>query len=242
MPGATSSWAAPPSSQPRLDGLTQDYFLPVTSPAGASLYPCLHDLGNLGSRSFPGPIEPHRAILDARRYYTIPCRYSRLSKLLRMKDYLPLVVAVIAAATALSGYLINSAAGRRTDRARRYAEALDAIERYRQLPYSFLRLHNGTTEMRIELARMLGEVQVSLALYRRWLALESPELGAAYDAVVDKIREQNSGFRRDALSRPIADEDLAIEIDRPYKFDDRPQRAELLRIMRKHLALSRNLM
>jgi len=88
---------------------------------------------------------------------------------------------------------------------------------------------------------MLGEVQVSLALYRRWLTLESPELGAAYDAVVDKIREQNSGFRRDALSRPVADGDLAIEIGRPYKFDDRPQRAELLRVMGEHLTLRRNL-
>ena len=57
------------------------------------------------------------------------------STLCCVKDYVPLLVAVVAAMTALAGYLLNGASSRRMERMRRYAEALDAVERYHQLPY-----------------------------------------------------------------------------------------------------------
>jgi len=34
------------------------------------------------------------------------------------------------------------------ERMRRYADALDAVERYRQLPYTLRRRHNETAEIR----------------------------------------------------------------------------------------------
>ena len=88
---------------------------------------------------------------------------------------------------------------------------------------------------------MLGDVQVSLAFHRRWTSLESQELGAAYGAVVDKIREKNNDYRKEALASPAVGNYLAIEIGTPYKFDDKVEREELFRVMRRHLKLRRNL-
>lgn len=116
------------------------------------------------------------------------------------------------------------------------------VERYRQLPYTFLRLHNETPETRAELAELLGETQKSLSFYRRWLTLESTEIGAAYDNLVDKVRERNSEFRRDALSRPTPAADVDIEAGYLYTFDDRAERLACINLMRKHLGLLRNLL
>jgi hypothetical protein len=153
-----------------------------------------------------------------------------------------IVVSLIAAATALTGYLLSNAGGRRIERARRYAEALDTVERYRQLPYTFLRLHDGTPETRARLAEMLGETQTALSFHRRWLTLESAELGAAYDTLVDKVRERNSEFRKDALSRPASSSDSQIETGYLYMFDDKKERLECFRVMRKHLSILRNML
>ena len=154
-----------------------------------------------------------------------------------MKNWIPLIVAVIAATTAFIGYLVNSAVGRRLERARYYADALTAVEKYRQLPFTFKRRHDSTKETRAELASMLGDVQVTLAFYRRWLELDSPAVGTAYNRLIDKIRDKNSEFRKLALSSPIAENDADIEIDRnnPYKFEDRAELNECVALMRREL-------
>lgn len=156
-----------------------------------------------------------------------------------MKDWIPLIVAVVAAATALTGYLVNSALSRRLERARYYADALTAVEKYRQLPYTFKRRHDSTNETRAELATMLGDVQVTLAFYRRWLALDSPEVGEAYNRLVNKLREKNSEFRKNALASPIAKSDADIEIDRndPYKHDSRSELDACVALMRQELRI-----
>jgi hypothetical protein len=158
-----------------------------------------------------------------------------------VKDYVPLAVAVVAAMTALLGYLLNGAAGRRAERMRRYADALDAVERYHQLPYTFRRRHNETAEIRDEMARMIADIQVALAFHRRWLRLDVEELGDAYDALVDKIQLTNKNYRKEALATPPASKDVEIEISPRYRFDEDVERAECLRRMRKHLRLWRNI-
>ena len=151
------------------------------------------------------------------------------------------MVAVVAAMTALVGYLLNGAAGRRAERMRRYADALDAVERYRQLPYTFRRRHNETAEIRDEMARMIADVQVALAFHRRWLRLDVDELVDAYDALVDKIQLRNKSYRKDALATPAASRDVEIEISPGYRFDEDLERDECLRRMRRHLRLWRNI-
>ena len=163
------------------------------------------------------------------------------SILVRVKDYVPLAVAIVAAMAALVGYLLNGAAGRRAERMRRYADALDAVERYRQLPYTLRRRHNETAEIRDEMARTIADVQVALAFHRRWLRLDVEELGDAYDALVDKIQLRNKNYRKDALATPPASRDVEIEISPGYRFDEDVERDECLRRMRIHLRLWRNI-
>ena len=76
-----------------------------------------------------------------------------------MRDWIPIVVALIAAAVAVTGYMINGRLGRLREKERSYAEALAAVERYHQLPYWLYRLHDGTPETRAELAKRVGETQ-----------------------------------------------------------------------------------
>jgi hypothetical protein len=158
-----------------------------------------------------------------------------------VKDYIPLLVAVVAAMTALVGYLLNGAAGRRTERMRRYADALDAVERYQQLPYTFRRRHNETAEIRDELARMLADVQVTLSFHRRWLRMDAAELGEAYGALVDKIKLTNKALRTEALAAPPAGRDVEIEISPGHNYNQADERDECLRRMQKYLRLSRNI-
>jgi hypothetical protein len=157
-----------------------------------------------------------------------------------VKDAIPLVVAAIAALTALAGYLLNGAANRRIERGKRYADALDAVEQYRKLPFTFLRRHDGTAARRDELATMLGEVQIALAFHRRWLWLDAPHVGAAYDDLVSKIREKNSTYRKHALGQPTPQNDVDIEIGKPYAFSDKKERMDCVTAMKGELRLSRN--
>lgn len=158
-----------------------------------------------------------------------------------VKDYVPVLVAVVASMTALIGYLLNGAAGRRTERMRRSADALDAVERYQQLPYTFHRRHGETPEVRDELACVLAVVQVAPAFHRRWLRMDAEELGDAYDALVDKVQLKNKSYRTAALAAPPATKDLEIEISGGYRFDQDNERTECLKRMRKRLRLARNI-
>ena len=58
---------------------------------------------------------------------------------------------------------------------------------------------------------------------------------------MDKIRLKNKGYRKDALATPPAGKDVEIEISPGYRYEDDDERAECLRLMRKHLRLLRNI-
>jgi hypothetical protein len=154
-----------------------------------------------------------------------------------LKDWIPLIVAVIAATAVLIGYFVNSSVSRRLEKARDYADALTAVYKYRQMPFTFKRRHDSKPETRAELATMIGDIQVRLAFYRRWLELDSPDVGAAYNCLVDKIREKNSTFRKEALSSPAVSSDTDIEIGTPYQFGDQAELEKCVALMRRELKL-----
>ena len=154
-----------------------------------------------------------------------------------MKDWIPIIVAAIAATAALIGYFVNSAISRRSELTRHYADALAEVEKYRQLPFTFHRRHDSTSQTRAELAKMIGDNQAALAFYRRSLQLGSPAVGMAYARLVDKIREKNSTYRKEALSSPPVSSDIDIEIGRPYSFDIKDELDECIRLMRRELKL-----
>jgi hypothetical protein len=151
-----------------------------------------------------------------------------------MNDWIPLIVAVIAAATALAGYLLNSSINRRIEKARYYAEALNAVEKYGALPYIFKRRHDSSIETRAELANIITDIQASLRFYQGWLELDSPAVGSAYNRLVDKMREKNSQYRREALASPPAKEDKDIEIT-PYDYNAKAEQDHCIALMRHEL-------
>jgi len=86
---------------------------------------------------------------------------------------------------------------------------------------------------------MMSENQAAISFYRRSLQLGSPTVGVAYGRVVDKIREKNSTFRKQALSCPPISNDIDIEIGTPCKFDIEDELDECVRLMRRELKLFR---
>ncbi len=153
-----------------------------------------------------------------------------------MNNWVPLIVAIIAATTGLAGYLLNTSINRRIEKAHYYAEALNAVEKYGALPYIFKRRHDSSKETRAELAHILTDIQATLRFYQGWLELDSPAVGAAYNRLVDKMREKNSEYRRDALSSPPAKEDKDIEIA-PYDFHAKAEQDHCIAVMRQELML-----
>jgi hypothetical protein len=156
-----------------------------------------------------------------------------------LQEWVPVIVAVIAAAAALTGYFLNSAISRREQKARYFAEALSAVERYRQLPYTIRRRHDSTSKTRAELAELIGEEQVNLTFYRRWLALDSPAVVGAYDGLISKIREKNSIYRQEASSAAPIQDDSELGQKIFYEFNDSAEREACLELMRRELKLFR---
>ena len=151
---------------------------------------------------------------------------------------MPAIAAAIAAVVAVFGYLVNARLSRLSERARAYAEALNAIEQYKQLPYWFYRIHNESPETRVQLAERLGTTQEALAFHRRWLELTSPRVGAAYNAYLDKLQTTNADYREEALTLPPPGRDKDIEsVRNRYRSHSAAERAACVSVMRADLRL-----
>jgi hypothetical protein len=83
---------------------------------------------------------------------------------------------------------------------------------------------------------MITDVQATLRFYQGWLELDSPAVVAAYNCLVNKMREKNREYRREALSAPPAQEDKNIEIT-PYDYDAKAEQDHCIAAMRQELKL-----
>ena len=157
-----------------------------------------------------------------------------------MQDWISVIVALIAGVAALTGYLANSRMNRINDKIKAYAEALAAVEHYKMLPDTIYKLHDSTAETRSQLAKMIVETQESLAFHRRWLDLDSPTVGSAYNKLVDKVRETNSTYRQIAFDAPPPSSDSDLESFRgKFYSHSEAERAECVMAMRRELKLFR---
>jgi hypothetical protein len=110
-----------------------------------------------------------------------------------MKEFVPVVAAVLAAVAAVLGYLLNARIGRLRERERYFAEALLATEQYKQLAHLRHRLDDPE-----EAAKKISEVHEKLAYHRRWLQLNSPAVAARYRTLVIHLRNKEF-FRPDGV-------------------------------------------
>jgi len=101
-----------------------------------------------------------------------------------------IVGAGIAAFFAIRAYKKQQADGRRDERAKLYAEALRAVEDYREAPYRILR-KDGSREARRDITQHLSEVKSRIRFYSGWLAIHAPEtVRMAYETYVRTARDE----------------------------------------------------
>jgi hypothetical protein len=111
-----------------------------------------------------------------------------------------LSTAIIAGLVALTGYLLNQFANRRERKSKVYAEALEAIREYQELPYKIRRRPDSSGTTRAALGDKTGEVVSRLWFYRAWLQTDSAEPGsteasAKLDSISAVSRPFEAGWR-----------------------------------------------
>ena len=152
-----------------------------------------------------------------------------------MNEWVPLTVASITALVAIIGYLANGSINRLSERRKAYAQALADLEKLKQLPYDIRRRPDSSAESRVRVAEAISQALAVVAFHRRWLMLDSKDVGSAYNALVAKVRDANAQFRKEALEAPAATEDHLLHLDNIYRYDDRPERDACIQAMRKEL-------
>ena len=148
-------------------------------------------------------------------------------------DWLALTAVLITAVVALFGYWITQRTARRDRLAKSYAEALEAVAAYEELPYRIRR--RAGANYREELSRRTSDVQESLFFHRAWISMESESAGDAYDALVRKAKKRGGIHRRDAWRQPIADDDASMYFDGSYSHEIENEREACITAMRNDL-------
>jgi hypothetical protein len=157
-----------------------------------------------------------------------------------VKDWIPLLAAMTAAVVALVGYWLTNRVKRLDAKAEAYAKALAAIEAYKTLPYR-IRRRAGTEDSTAELRHLISDVQQEIAFYRRWLALESMEVGLAFQVLADKVMDVGADWRREAWKKGPAVSDDGIDFVDGYEYQDQWEQLACIDAMRKDLGRRRKI-
>jgi hypothetical protein len=131
------------------------------------------------------------------------------------------------------GYLITQRTARRDRLAKSYAEALEAVAAYEELPYRIRR--RAGMNYREELGRRISDVQESLFFHRAWIKLESEAAGDAYDALVRKAKQRGGRYRKQAWGEPMANDDASMHFEGEYTYENENEREACVRAMRNEL-------
>ena len=126
------------------------------------------------------------------------------------------LAAFIAAGVAVAGYVIQQRASRRDQRAVLYAEALRAVEDYREAPYR-VRRRDGSHDARRAITDHISDVQSRISFHSGWLRLNAPApVADAYDTHVAAARAEAGAQMTDAWAAPptLRDEDVPLGV--PY--------------------------
>jgi ketosteroid isomerase-like protein len=124
--------------------------------------------------------------------------------------------ALIAALVAVAGYTIQQRAARREQRARTYAEALQAVEDYLEGPYR-IRRRDGSAEARRHLTESISTIKSRINFHQAWLRIHgSPAVADAYDAyVLAAQREAGPQMTAAWQGRPTR-KDRDVPLGRPF--------------------------
>lgn len=145
------------------------------------------------------------------------------------------IAAVIAALAAISGYLTTQRWKRREDRARLYADALQAVRRYEELPFRIARRVDSSPATRERMAGTVSDSFVELGHYRALLLLHSREVGDAYSLLLNRTHRNCRPHRQEAWSMPPPRNDAAAHMGGKFLFDNKPELALCVVAMRRSL-------
>jgi hypothetical protein len=127
---------------------------------------------------------------------------------------LTIVIAALSGAGASILTLVYTSAQERRDRHREhFSRALQTVNQYEEFPYVVRRRRASDPEgERIRISTELRAVQAELSYHCTWLMTESPQVGAAYDALVRELRRVVGGLIHDAWVNSPVTEDAAMNI------------------------------
>ncbi|WP_199752602.1 hypothetical protein [Actinoplanes sp. ATCC 53533] len=129
------------------------------------------------------------------------------------------VVAVIAvlgsAITAAVTYVLSQRAAQRERQAKGFAEALNAVEDYAELPYR-VRRRPGTPEARHQLTEEVSRIQSRLAYHQALLQIEAPCVADKYRLLVGAAKNQAGGQMEVAWRQATFTTDAEMNLTNPY--------------------------
>jgi len=146
-----------------------------------------------------------------------------------------LIAALIAALTAVSGYLSTQRWKRRDDKIRLYADALQAVRRYEELPFRIARRADSAPETRERMAGMISDSFIELGHYRAFLLLYSREVGDAYSLLLNRTHRSCRPHRQEAWGMPPLRRDAAAHLGGRFLFDNKPELALCVVAMRRSI-------
>ncbi|WP_454850191.1 hypothetical protein [Promicromonospora soli] len=147
-----------------------------------------------------------------------------------------ILTGVVAVLIFLLGYVLQRRQARRDERAKMFAEALQAVEDYLEAPY-LIRRRDGSATARMDLVRSTSNIQSRIEFHRAWLTIHTkPVVHEAYDAfVVAAKKEAGAQMTIEWRSRPTS-RDRDVPINQPYGRRDADQaRERVLRVMSRNL-------
>ncbi|MBL1085853.1 hypothetical protein JK359_28460 [Streptomyces actinomycinicus] len=146
-----------------------------------------------------------------------------------------LTAALITALVALLGYWINQHAKRREQKSRMYAEALQVIHSYEDLPYLIRCRPGSNPETRAALAQQISDVFTKINLHQNLLSMDSSVVGEAYADLFRQTRRHGGPHRRQAWTAPPVASDPEMSGRAYFPYDNDPEQAICLLAMRREL-------
>jgi hypothetical protein len=146
-----------------------------------------------------------------------------------------LITGIAATIAALTGYWITQHTNRREQRSRVFAEALQAISEYQELPYLIRHRANESEATRSDLTQRISAVFGKISYYQALLQLESRVVGDAYETLFERTRKQGGPHRKDAWESAPLSKDEQVPGSAYYIYDNEPELRHCIASMRREL-------
>jgi len=154
-------------------------------------------------------------------------------------SWVPILTAFVAAFTASVGYFLTNRAKLVEERRSTYANALMAVESYKNLPYRIRRRTDSQPSTRGTLGMLISDSERDLNYYMAFLELDSDDVSGRFRALATNARLKGTKARAEAWEAPPVSEDSGMPFKDYFKYDDDHQIEMCKTAMRKHLRLFR---